>query len=192
MKFRILIAAAVAVTSLGAAPPAGYPDAGPGFHWELHAGGPYAGRWGKVQDGVTLGGCPDGKCPLRTPTRAAAAGQPHALPAAVTTPQRGEDALAEVNAKRASRGLRPFVRDEALTQGARACAQFRANNWLFGHTSNDFAFLPPGARAISGGCAAYPASYGWLSCCTWENHTYAGAAYVTGRDGKRYMHLFVR
>jgi len=102
------------------------------------------------------------------------------------------DSLDEVNAKRASRGLRPFVRDEGLTQAAQACASFRAERGLFGHTSNDFAFVPPGASASSAGCAAYPASYGWMSCCTYENYTYAGAAAVTGRDGRRYMHLFVR
>jgi hypothetical protein len=102
------------------------------------------------------------------------------------------DALDEVNAKRMSRGLRPFLRDEGLTQGARACAAFRANHGLFGHTSNDFAFLPAGTYAVSGGCAAYPANFGWMSCCVYENYTYAGAAYVTGRDGRRYMHLFVR
>lgn len=101
------------------------------------------------------------------------------------------DGLDEVNAKH-SRGLRPFVRDEGLTQAAQACASFRADRLLFGHTSNDFAFVPVGASAGSAGCAAYPASYGWMSCCTYENYTYAGAAAVTGRDGKRYMHLFVR
>jgi len=100
--------------------------------------------------------------------------------------------LHEVNAKRAARGLRPFVRDEGLSQAAMACAQFRANSGLFGHTSNDFSFVPAGTSASSAGCAAYPASYGWMSCCTYENYTYGGAAYVTGRDGKRYMHLFVR
>jgi hypothetical protein len=31
-----------------------------------------------------------------------------------------------------------------------------------------------------------------MSCCVYDNYTYGGAAYVTGRDGKRYMHLFVR
>ncbi len=102
------------------------------------------------------------------------------------------DGLDEVNAKRAARGLRPFIRDENLTQAARACAAFRAANGLFGHTSNDFSFVPAGTSASSAGCAAYPASYGWMSCCTYENYTYGGAAYVTGRDGKRYMHLFVR
>jgi hypothetical protein len=102
------------------------------------------------------------------------------------------DGLDEVNAKRAASGLRPFIRDEGLTQAARACAQFRAANGLFGHTGNDFAFVPAGTSASSAGCAAYPASYGWMSCCTYDNYTYAGAAWVTGRDGQRYMHLFVR
>jgi hypothetical protein len=102
------------------------------------------------------------------------------------------DGLDEVNAKRAARGLRPFVRDEGLAQAARACAQFRAAYGLFGHTSNDFAFVPAGTHATSAGCAAYPAGYGWMSCCVYDNYTYGGAAWVTGRDGRRYMHLFVR
>lgn len=102
------------------------------------------------------------------------------------------DGLDEVNAKRAARGLRPFVRDEGLTQAAFACASTRAQQGLFGHTANDFAFVPPGSSASSAGCAAYPASYGWMSCCTYEGYTYGGAAWVTGRDGRRYMHLFVR
>src|SRR5438874_8217526 len=93
------------------------------------------------------------------------------------------DGLDEVNAQRAARGLRPFVRDDALTQAAGACAAFRAERGLFGHTANDFAFLPPGSSARSAGCAAYPAGYGWMSCCVYDNYTYAGAASVTGSDG---------
>jgi hypothetical protein len=128
-----------------------------------------------------------------------------ATPAATQTPTAGGetpivdspsaptgDGLAEVNAQRAARGLRPFVRDEGLTQAARGCAQFRATHGLFGHTSNDFAFVPAGTMATSAGCAAYPASYGWMSCCVYDNYTYGGAAWVTGNDGRRYMHLFVR
>jgi hypothetical protein len=113
----------------------------------------------------------------------------------VTVPDAGGfagDGLGEVNAQRAARGLRPFARDEGLAQAARACAEFRAAHGLFGHTANDFGFLPPGAHASSAGCAAYPAGYGWMSCCVYDNYTYAGAAWVTGRDGRRYMHLFVR
>jgi uncharacterized protein YkwD len=102
------------------------------------------------------------------------------------------DGLDEVNAKRAARGLRPYLRDEGLSQAAQACAAFRAQYGLFGHTSNDFGFLPAGTSASSAGCAAYPASNGWMSCCTYDNYTYAGAAWVTGRDGQRYMQLFVR
>jgi hypothetical protein len=102
------------------------------------------------------------------------------------------DGLAEVNAKRAACGLRPFVRDEGLTQAARSCAQYRAAYGLFGHTANDFSFVPAGTCATSAGCAAYPAADGWLSCCMYDNYTYAGASWVTGRDGRRYMHLFVR
>ncbi|MCS6866645.1 MAG: hypothetical protein RMJ56_05430 [Gemmataceae bacterium] len=102
------------------------------------------------------------------------------------------DGLEEVNAKRAARGLPPFVRDDSLTQAAYACAAFRAQHGLFGHTANDFAFLPAGASASAAGCAAYPASYGWMSCCVYDHYTYAGAAWVMGADGRRYMHLFVR
>jgi hypothetical protein len=100
-------------------------------------------------------------------------------------------ALDEVNAKRVARGLRPFVHDPLLTRAAERCASFRAQHGLFGHTSNDFQFVE-GTSCSAAGCAAYPASYGWLSCCTYDNYTYAGAAYVTGADGKRYMHLYVR
>jgi hypothetical protein len=102
------------------------------------------------------------------------------------------EALNEVNAKRAQRGLRPFIFDPALTQAAIGAANFRAANGLFGHTSNDFAFVPRGGMARSAGCAAYPPSHGWMSCCVEGNYTYAGAAWAMGRDGKRYMHLFVR
>lgn len=107
-----------------------------------------------------------------------------------------DDALAEVNAKRAARGLRPFVRDEGLTRAALGAAQYRAARLMFGHATDhpmgDFRFLPPGVRAASAGCAAYPPRYGWMSCCVYENYTFAGAAWVTGRDGRRYMHLFVK
>jgi hypothetical protein len=105
------------------------------------------------------------------------------------------EALAEVNAYRAKRGLRPFVEDPGLTAAAMATADYRARIHLFGHTkggAGDFRFLPAGVKADAAGCAAYPPRDGWLSCCADENYTYAGAAWTMGSDGKRYMHLFVR
>jgi len=102
------------------------------------------------------------------------------------------DALDEVNAARVARGLKPFIRDDNLTAGARNVAQFRAERLCAGHTSNDFSGLPVGVTASASGCAAWPVSLGWGSCCTYENYRYAGAAWCMGRDGKRYMHLFVR
>lgn len=102
------------------------------------------------------------------------------------------EALAEVNARRARSGLRPFIQDPLLTEGAKRCAIERARRGLFGHLPSDFAYLPPGAQARAGGCAAYPPSMGWYSCCCEDNATYAGAAWAMGRDGRRYMHLFVR
>jgi uncharacterized protein YkwD len=155
-------------------------------------------------------GTPDGGYvsfyPSTTPT-VTAAPVPTEYPAAVAAPagfsnavpattgfsnSMASDGLDEVNAKRAARGLRPYLRDEGLSQAAQACAAFRAQHGLFGHTSNDFGFVPAGTSASSAGCAAYPAGYGWMSCCTYDNYTYAGAAWATGRDGQRYMHLFVR
>ena len=109
-----------------------------------------------------------------------------------TATQVGDDALAEVNAARAKRGLRPFLPDPLLNQAARTCAKIRSANRIEGHLSNDFAHVPSGASATSAGCGALEPSWGWGTCCTYENYTYAGAAWVMGADGRRYMHLFVR
>jgi hypothetical protein len=103
-----------------------------------------------------------------------------------------QQVLDEVNAARAARGLRPYMLDENLARGATACAVFRAQNRIEGHTPNDFRFLPAGASARAGGCAAWPVGMGWGSCCTYDNYQFAGAAFCVGPDGKRYMHLFVR
>jgi hypothetical protein len=103
-----------------------------------------------------------------------------------------EDALDEVNAARLARGLRPYLRDPYLTAGALHVADFRASYLIAGHTSNDFSGLPAGAQAGASGCAAWLPGDGWGSCCTYEQWTYAGAAWSIGRDGRRYMHLFVR
>jgi hypothetical protein len=110
----------------------------------------------------------------------------------VTEAKGEDDALAEVNSARAKRGMRPFLPDPLLNQAALACAKIRAANRIEGHLSNDFAHLPSGALATSAGCGALEPSWGWGTCCTFDNYTYAGAAWVMGVDGQRYMHLFVR
>jgi hypothetical protein len=103
------------------------------------------------------------------------------------------DALAEVNATRAQRGLYPFVRDDGLTAAAGSAATYRAAHGIEGHTANDFAALPPGVRADAAGCAAWAQGSGWGACCTYDaGPTHAGAAAAVGPDGRRYMHLFVR
>lgn len=104
----------------------------------------------------------------------------------------GVDALAEVNAARAARGLPPFLHDPALTSAAQVCASIRAAHRIAGHTANDFAALPPGVSAAAAGCGALDSSWGWATCCTYDRYTYAGAAVVVGADGRRFMHLFVR
>lgn len=109
-----------------------------------------------------------------------------------TTTAKSDDALSEVNAKRTKRGLRPFLPDPLLNQAARTCARIRAANRIGGHLSSDFVHLPAGASAKAAGCGALEPSWGWGTCCTYDNYTYAGAAWVLGADGKRYMHLFVR
>src|SRR5262249_28962938 len=102
------------------------------------------------------------------------------------------DALKEVNRVRAKQGLPPFKPDAKLARGAMAAAKYRARRLIAGHTSNDFQYLPKGGRAPAAGCAAWLRREGWGSCCTYESWRYAGAAWALGRDGKRYMHLFVR
>lgn len=102
------------------------------------------------------------------------------------------DALEEVNAHRARLGLRAFIKDAGLTKAAYWAAQHRALNGIAGHTFNDFSFLPEGTSATAAGCGAWQPGTGWGTCCSEENYTYAGAAWVIGKDGLRYMHLFVR
>lgn len=116
-----------------------------------------------------------------------------AASAPVGAPQAGaQEALHEVNAARAARGLPPYQYDPGLTQAAMTVASTRAASLNAGHTANDFAGLPSGVTASASGCAAWPASMGWGSCATYDRYTYAGAAWAPGRDGRRYMQLFVR
>jgi len=113
--------------------------------------------------------------------------------APVTPPSKdGVAALAEVNTLRARSGLAPYAYDEGLTRAAQAAASYRANYLIEGHTSNDFAFVPAGSQANAAGCAAWPVGMGWGSCCCYDHYRSAGAGWAMGRDGRRYMHLFVR
>ncbi len=127
--------------------------------------------------------CANGVCNMPAPA-------PSALPVASSTGS--ADALDEVNAYRAKKGLRPFIGDPLLTQAANACAKQRAATHCHGHLASDFAYLPAGAVATAAGCGALEPSWGWGTCCADDNYTYAGAAWVMGSDGRRYMHLFVR
>lgn len=131
--------------------------------------------------------CDTGKCPRTCPVTA----NTDTTAISLRLPGGAIEALAEVNAARATAGLPPLISDPDLAIGAAGAATYRARLKLFGHTGNDFAFLPAGARACAGGCAAYPSELGWRSCCTYEGYTHGGAAYAIGDDGKRYMHLFV-
>lgn len=117
-----------------------------------------------------------------------------AAPAAGTATASGsDDALNEVNAARAQRGLKPFLPDPLLNKAALACAKQRCARHIDGHLpESDFSYLPSGGSANAAGCGALEPSWGWGTCCTYDNYTYAGAAWVMGADGKRYMHLFVR
>ena len=108
------------------------------------------------------------------------------------SPELETDALDSVNEVRMRKGLRPFNRCPELSIAAHSAASYRAERRMAGHTPNDFAHLPPGTVASAAGCAAWPVELGWGACCTYENWTYAGAAWVLGADGQRYMHLFVR
>jgi hypothetical protein len=103
-----------------------------------------------------------------------------------------QNAMAEVNAARAARGLRPFVEDPELTAAAMQCADFRAARLMAGHTISDFSALRPGVSASASGCAAWPAWMGWGSCCWEDDYLEAGAAFTVGPDNLRYMHIFVR
>src|SRR5690348_4714407 len=83
------------------------------------------------------------------------------------------DALDEVNAARKAKGLRPYLRDNGLTEAAKKCAVYRADHLCSGHTRNDFAFVPSGTEARVAGCAAWPESWGWGACSSYSReYTY--------------------
>lgn len=181
---------------------------------DTHAGRP---RWsgGGCANGQ-CGTCPGGNCGVPVATPAPVATQPAApidcpngncaasVPATPTTPkpvtaakpiEPATDPLAQVNARRAAAGLRPYQHDPALTTAAKAAATYRARYRIKGHViggMGDFQFLPPGTQATAAGCAAWPPADGFGSCAMYDSYTFAGAASVQGEDGLVYHHLFVR
>lgn len=133
--------------------------------------------------------------PLAQPAPIPAATQTAPAKTPVATVNGSDDALDEVNARRASRGLPPFIKDPNLTLAAATCAKIRAANFIDGHLGgamSDFSYLPAGVTASAAGCGALEPSWGWGTCCMDDHYTYAGAAWVMGANGKRYMHMFVR
>ena len=99
------------------------------------------------------------------------------------------DGLDELNTQRAQHGLRPFQRDNLLTQAALKIADVRAQLRCL-HTQNDFAYLPAGAMASGSGTGIGGAG-SWNSCYWNSDYPYAGAAWATDVGGSRYMHVFV-
>lgn len=109
------------------------------------------------------------------------------------------EAMDELNAQRARKGIPPFIRDDLLTIAAARAAAARAASGNAGHTSNDFAYVPSGGQADAAGCGAWAVGTvttdGWTfgTCCADDRgYRYGGAAWVMGSDGRRYMHLYVR
>ena len=146
-------------------------------------GSGYVSYGGCSQSGCTIGGAqPVGEVKTRIDS-----------PASIPSSSGSDDALNEVNAARAARGLRPFINDPGLNAAALACAKQRCARHIDGHLpESDFRYLPSGTNAGAAGCGALDPSWGWGTCCTYDSYTYGGAAWVMGSDGKRYMHLFVR
>lgn len=130
--------------------------------------------------------CENGKCTI-VPVQVQVPVTVEKKPATITT----GDPLVQVNNRRANSGLRPYLRDEGLTQAAHAVATFRARHGIIGHTNNDFAFLPAGTQVLAVGCGAHPPDMGFLSCAMYDHATYAGAATVIGSDGRAYHHLYI-
>jgi len=105
-----------------------------------------------------------------------------------------DDAMDEVNAKRAMKGLPPLRKDPLLSKAALACAKQRAARNIHGHLpESDFSYLPSGASATVGGCGALDDSWGWETCAYDSlQYTIGGAAWVRGPGGLRFMHFFAR
>ncbi len=105
--------------------------------------------------------------------------------------------LEEINVRREKSGLKPYIFDQRLADGALLCAKWRAERLHFDHCSGrmgDWGVAPDMLNyAKYGGCAAYPPKDGFLACAMYEKDCrYCGAVRIRGRDGKDYCHLFCR
>ena len=129
-------------------------------------------------------GCPDcGSC---------SNGQCVVAQKAVLVVETPSSSLAILNRQRAAIGLFAYIEDPALTRAALACASWRAERRIAGHTSNDFVFLQ-GASSNTSGCACWSNDGTFGACAMYDRkYRYAGAATVVGPDGRAYHQLFVR
>lgn len=111
--------------------------------------------------------------------------QPIAAPAYATASSfPSGSAMAEVNAIRMRRGLRPFIEDPALSAVARQKASIQANRGAMGHPGGSMG----GARFEGVGMGAQ-----FTSCyLTSSVGQYAGAASVRGANGRRYHCLLIK
>lgn len=117
---------------------------------------------------------------VSTAPQASAAEKPAAQKRAVSK----NAALAELNALRARRGLRPFVEDPRLTTIALHKAQIQASRGQVYHPGGTMG----GARFEGVGMGqSFATCYQYAT-----NATYAGAATVRGANGRRYHCLLLR
>ena len=107
--------------------------------------------------------------------------------------QGSENAMTEVNAKRALKGLPALQVDLLLCKAAHDCAKQRAARNIHGHLpESDFSYVH-GTSATVGGCGALEDSWGWETCAyDSSQYTVGGAAWVRGPNGLRFMHFFGR
>lgn len=119
--------------------------------------------------------------------------QPSTGPAYRAVPNTAVDAMADLNARRASYGLPPMRTDPQLLQAAMNAASCRASLRCAGHLLNDYDALPqgvPGYPSCVSGCGVYDGMF--LSCGSDDRRQLAGAAKALGSDGRWYCHLFVK
>lgn len=134
--------------------------------------------------------CPNGNCAASVPAT------PKPVTAAKSiAPATVGDPLAQVNARRAAAGLRPYVLDPGLQHAATACVQYRARLRIRGHViggMGDFQFVPAGTQASAAGADGPGATAEFATCAMYDGYTAAGAASAQDANGNWYHQLFVR